>query len=46
MEAKGKAKQVQASAMHMTSKIKDKTKGFIDGLKRKLKIPKKLRIRF
>ena len=37
MEAKGKAKQVQASAMHMTSKIKDKTKGFIDGIKKKIK---------
>lgn len=33
MELKGKAKQVQASAMNATDNLKDQAKGVLDGIK-------------
>ncbi len=35
-QAEGKAKQVQASAMHMAENLKDKAKGVLDSLKDKI----------
>ena len=36
MKAEGKAKQVEASAMHITADIKDKAKGVLDAIKDKI----------
>jgi uncharacterized protein YjbJ (UPF0337 family) len=36
MKAEGKAKQVEASAMHVAENIKDKAKGVLDTIKDKI----------
>jgi uncharacterized protein YjbJ (UPF0337 family) len=36
MKAEGKAKQVEASAMHMAENVKDKAKGVLDAIKDKI----------
>jgi uncharacterized protein YjbJ (UPF0337 family) len=36
MQVEGKAKQIQASAMHAVENVKDKAKGLIDAIKDKL----------
>jgi len=36
MQAKGKAKQVEASAMHMKENIKDKAENILDGIKKNI----------
>ncbi len=36
LKAEGKAKQVEASAMHMKENVKDKAKGVLDAIKNKI----------